>query len=246
MGKKMEKKKPGVTHCWFNVGGMSCKSMMCGKRLQSQLWFLAVMFFFPPFYFMYTFFFCPMGGSTCLDCVFFLCTASTLYSDKTPLCSLMETQCWTQNTDRVLLVEANVAVKLPRKPWNVFTSYVAVRITGCFYGRLWTLCGRFKAESYPGGHRYHLWSRLALLCLITIRKVKSPRPCFQKETAKKKSHGGQNFTIKAHCFYSSYFDSPLPATWSCAICDLTSKFSLRCGQGERPSWGVHSSECRIC
>lgn len=166
-----------------------CVERNCNRSLDFWL------FFSPPFYFMYTlflffsFFFARWGGRhvwIVFFFFFFLCTASTLYSDKTPLCSLMETQCWTQNTDRVSLVEANVAVKLPRKPWNVFTSYVAVRITGCFYGRLWTPCGRFKADSYLGGHLYHLWSRLALLCLITIRKVKSPRPCFRKETAKKK------------------------------------------------------------
>lgn len=36
-----------------------------------------------------------MGGSTRLDFSCFVCTASTLYSGKTPPCSLVETQCWT-------------------------------------------------------------------------------------------------------------------------------------------------------
>lgn len=157
-----------------------------------------------------------MGGSTCLDCVFFffLCTASTLYSDKTPLCSLMETQCWTQNTDRVLLVEANVAVKLPRKPWNVFTSYVAVRITGCFYGRLWTLVWEIQGWILPGRSPVSpLISTLALLCLITIRKVKSPRPCFQKETAKKKKPWRSKLYYKSTLFL-------LILLWFSSSCNL--------------------------
>lgn len=80
-----------LIHC----GGLRCKSMMCGKRLLLQLCVVVFFFFFLLFLVLT---FLPDGGVNTL--VFFCvcvrvceCTASTLYSDKTRLCSLIKSQC---------------------------------------------------------------------------------------------------------------------------------------------------------
>lgn len=142
-----------------------------------------------------------------------------MYSDKTPLCSLMKIQCWTLNTDWVWLVEANTAVKLPRKK-----TLHCSKNHWSLCGRLWILSGRFKAESYPGGHL--ITSELdSLFCASSQKEVdrwrkKIPQTMFPKKPWRSK------VTRKAHCFYLFYFYSPLPAIWSCAIYDLTSTFSI--------------------
>lgn len=148
--------------------------MICGKRWRSQFWFSFV-FSSPLFLVLFS---CDGGGQHV--CFFsFLCTASTLYSDKKHLFSPVKTQCWAQNTERALLVEANMTVRLPRKPC------IAVRISSCFVADCGSWCVSFKTESNLGGH---LWSRLPLLCLIIKGRWSlktSPKTMFQK------SHEGQ-------------------------------------------------------
>lgn len=89
----MEKEKLWCYSLLIQFGGLRCKSMTCGKRIQSQLWPLAVFFLllFP------VLFFCPMGGSTHFFFLFFLFCVQHLPCTviKTPLCSLMKTQRWT-------------------------------------------------------------------------------------------------------------------------------------------------------
>lgn len=63
-----KKKKKSVIHCWFNVAGEDVKSMIRGKKLQSQLWVLTVSFLV-----LFHILFSPMGGSTCLDFILFFC-----------------------------------------------------------------------------------------------------------------------------------------------------------------------------
>lgn len=89
----------------------------------------------------------------------------------------MKTQCWTQNAERVLLVEANMTVRLPRKPC------IAVRISGCFVA---------DCESRVGDSRLNPTWEVTLSPLISTpssvphikRKVTveeiPQKPCFKK------------------------------------------------------------------
>lgn len=97
--KKKRKKNLERFSLLIQCGGWRCKSMMHGKKLQSQLW---VLFFFSSSCFYFVVFFTSFpnfeGGGVNMFGFFFLllfyfvcvCTAYTLYSDKTPLCSLHE------------------------------------------------------------------------------------------------------------------------------------------------------------
>lgn len=156
-----EKKEKSLIEC----GRLRCKSMMRGKKKAA----LVFSFFSPPLLFL-VYFLCDGGGGGQHILIFFsfFCSSFSFYFflysiylvqwKDTPLSSLAQTRCGTQNTERASLAEANVTVRLPR------SLCIAVGSRGCFCGSWWIPRGRFQG-------RVQLWevtwSRHPLLCLIT-------------------------------------------------------------------------------
>lgn len=161
----------------IQCGELRCKSMMCGKRLQSQLWFLAA--FFPPFIFCT--FFLPDGGVNTFG---FFFSSHVQHLPCTVIRHLSVASwklCWTQNADRV---------SSSRLKWqsNYLESLrIAVRITGCFVAD----CGSWVGDSRPNPTRDVTLSPL----ISTPSSVPHPKRKVTIEEIPKsmypKSHEGQ-------------------------------------------------------
>lgn len=159
----------------IQCGELRCKSIMCGERLQLQLWFLAVFFLL----LFLVHFFARWGGQ---DVGFFFFFFNVQHLPCTVVRHLSVAS-WKpsvepKNTGRVSLVEASVAVKLPRWPCS--------KNHWLLCGRLWILSGRFEAESYSGDHL--VTSDLDFCASSQKERWSSKKP--QKNTFPK-SRGGQ-------------------------------------------------------